>query len=134
MVIDIPMKTKLAHKLTPHDKKIVDVFEELGMPKNLAKTLMFVSQVDECRSADIERGTNLRQPEVSVSMQELSRLGWVSKRNQKKEGKGRPIYLYRLESPINKIIEHFEQEKLQEIDSIKQDLTELKSLLKNREF
>lgn len=133
MVIDILMKTKPARKLTPHDKKIVDVFEELGMPKNLAKTLMFISQVDECRSADIERGTNLRQPEVSVSMQELSRLGWVSKRNQKKEGKGRPIYIYRLESPINNIIDHFEQEKLQEIDSIKQDLTELKNLLKYRE-
>jgi predicted transcriptional regulator len=132
MVIDVHMKTKPAHKLTPQDKKIIDVFEELGMPKNLAKTLMFISQVQECRSADIERGANLRQPEVSVAMQELARLGWVSKRNQKKEGKGRPIYIYRLESPIDSIIDHFEQGKLQEIQSIKQDLTELKNLLKDR--
>lgn len=133
MVIDIRMKNKSVHKLTPQDKKIVEVFEDLGMPKNLAKTLMYISQVQECRSADIERGANLRQPEVSVSMQELTRLGWVSKRNQKKEGKGRPIYIYRLESPINNIITHFEEEKLQEIESIKQDLSELRNLLKVHE-
>ena len=133
MVIDDLMKTKPAHKLTPHDKKIIDVFAELGMPKNLAKTLMYVSQVQECRSADIERGANLRQPEVSVAMQELTRLGWVSKRNQKKEGKGRPIYIYRLESPIDDIIEYFEKEKLQQIQTIKKDLTELKNLLKTHE-
>ena len=133
MVIDDLMKTKPAHKLTPHDKKIIDVFAELGMPKNLAKTLMYVSQVQECRSADIERGANLRQPEVSVAMQELTRLGWVSKRNQKKEGKGRPIYIYRLESPIDDIIEYFEKEKLQQIQTIKKDLTELKNLLKAHE-
>jgi predicted transcriptional regulator len=132
MVIDDHMKAKPVRKLTPHDKKIVDVFEELGMPKNLAKTLLYISQVPECRSAEIERGTNLRQPEVSVSMQELTRLGWVSKRNQKKEGKGRPIYIYRLESPIDTILDHFEQQKLQEIQSMKQDLSELKNLLKAR--
>jgi predicted transcriptional regulator len=133
MVTDDLMKTKSAHKLTPQDRKIVDVFADLGMPKNLAKTLMFVSNVKECRSADIERGANLRQPEVSVAMQELTRLGWVSKRNQKKEGKGRPIYIYRLESQIEDIITYFEKEKLQQILSIKEDLTELKNLLKTRD-
>ncbi len=132
-MIDDTMKNKNTQKLSSHDKKIINVFTDLGMPKNLAKTLMYVSLVKECRSSDIERGANLRQPEVSVAMQELTRLGWVSKRNQKKEGKGRPIYIYRLESPIDNIIEYFENEKLEEIQTIQQDLSELKNLLKTRE-
>jgi predicted transcriptional regulator len=127
------MKKKEERKLSPQDKKIVDVFTELGMPKNLAKTLIYISQVGECRSSEIERGANLRQPEVSVAMQKMTDNGWVSKTNRKKEGKGRPIYIYRLETPIEEIVNQFEQEKTQEIQIIKQDLSELKDLLKQRE-
>jgi len=117
------------HGLTQHDKKIVEIFSNLGMPKNLAKTLMYISQVDECRSADIENGANLRQPEVSVAMQHLAKKGWIEKRDKKKEGKGRPIYIYKLTSPLDNIIESVEREKLQEIESVKKNITELKSLL-----
>jgi len=127
------MKMKKQLKLTPQDRKIVDIFSELGMPRNFAKTLMFVSQVEECRSSDIERGADLRQPEVSVAMQELTKLGWISKRNQKKEGKGRPIYIYRLESSIDDIIIHLEKEKKDQIQAIQQDLAELKTLINNRD-
>ena len=127
------MKMKKQLKLTPQDRKIVDIFSELGMPRNFAKTLMYVSQVEECRSSDIERGADLRQPEVSVAMQELTKLGWISKRNQKKEGKGRPIYIYRLESPIDNIILHLEKEKKDQIQAIQQDLAELKTLINNRD-
>lgn len=118
--------------LNAKDKQIVEVFSDLGVPKNLAKTLMYISKVEECRSSEIEQGANLRQPEVSVAMQQLTDLGWITKRNKKKEGKGRPIYIYKLESNLDEIIDHFEQEKLDEIQTIQKDLVELKTLLHNR--
>ena len=117
------------YKFNQQDKKIIEVFTDLGMPKNLAKTLMYISQVDECRSSEIERGSNLRQPEVSVAMQQLQEKGWIEKRDLKKKGKGRPVHLYRLSSPIDKIVYTFEKEKTEEINSIKKDLTELKNLI-----
>lgn len=126
-------KKNSSHKLTPKDHELVNVFTDLGVPKNLAKTLLYVSEVDECRSADIERGAELRQPEVSIAMQELSDRGWISKRNKKKEGKGRPIYIYSLEAPLSTIMKHIEEEKTKEIDTIQKDLKELKSLLYNRD-
>ena len=119
-------------ELTRKDVKIVEIFSDLGMPKNLAKTLMYISQCQECRSADIEYGARLRQPEVSVAMHHLEEKGWITKRDQKKEGKGRPIYIYKLTSPIDNIIETFEKEKLQEIESVKKDIKELKSLINDR--
>ena len=117
------------NKLSPKDKKIIKVFTDLGMPRNLAKTLMYISGSEECRSAEIERNANLRQPEVSVAMQELQRRGWVKKRDLKKKGKGRPVHIYQLNSPINEIIEDFEKQKLSEINHIKKDLDDLKNLL-----
>ena len=117
------------HKFSQQDKKIIDVFSDLGMPKNLAKTLMYISQVEECRSAEIERGTNLRQPEVSVAMQQLQNKGWIEKRDLKKKGKGRPVHLYKLSLPLGNILQNFEKEKTTEIESIKKDLTDLKNLV-----
>ena len=126
------MKKNKLPELTSKDQKIVEIFSDLGMPKNLAKTLMYISQCEECRSADVEYGARLRQPEVSVAMHNLEKRGWITKRDQKKEGKGRPIYIYKLTSPINNILQTFEREKLQEIESVKKDIKELKDLINER--
>ena len=114
------------------NEKAIRLFEELGMPKNLAKTLLYVSQVDECRSLDIEHKTNLRQPEVSIAMQKLMKKGWIKKRDLRKKGKGRPVHIYKLNSPLDKILKDFELEKLGEIESIKKDLSQLKDIIESR--
>jgi len=119
-------------RLTSQDEKIVKVFTDLGMPRNLAKTIMYISQCEECRSAEIERNARLRQPEVSVAMQELQRRGWIEKRDLKKKGKGRPVHLYKLTSPITDIVKTFEQEKKQQIEMIRKDLDDLKKLIDSR--
>jgi len=123
------MKESDRYRFKPQDKKIINIFTELGMPRNLAKTLMYISQVDECRSAEIEHGANLRQPEVSVAMQQLQTKGWIQKRHKKKKGKGRPVHIYKLTSSIDDIVKNFEKEKQQEIETVKKDLTELKNLI-----
>src|SRR4030042_3234196 len=116
------MKRKNSFVLDEKDDKAVHLFAELGMPKNLAKTLMFISQVEECRSADVEQGADLRQPEVSVAMQELRRRGWAKKRDIKKKGKGRPVHMYKLTQALNDILKNFENEKMKKVDTIKSDL------------
>ena len=123
------MKRKRSFVLDEKDTKAVRLFAELGMPKNLAKTLLYISQVEECRSADVEQGADLRQPEVSVAMQELRRRGWAKKRDIKKKGKGRPVHLYKLTSDLPSILKSFEKEKMKEVENIKQDLGQLQNLI-----
>jgi predicted transcriptional regulator len=116
--------------LDENDERAVELFTDLGMPKNLAKTLVYISQCEECRSADVEQGADLRQPEVSVAMQELRKKGWAKKRDLKKDGKGRPVHVYKLTKPLPEILETFEQNKLREVQNIKQNLDDLQSLIK----
>lgn len=123
------MVQNIYYRFSPQDEKIIKVFTELGMPRNLAKTLLYISQVNECRSAEIEHGANLRQPEVSVAMHVLQQKGWIKKRDLKKKGKGRPVHIYKLTSPITDIVGNFEKEKMKEIKSVKDDLEQLKALL-----
>lgn len=127
------MKKKRSFVLDENDTKAVELFSDLGMPKNLAKTLLYISQVEECRSADVEQGADLRQPEVSVAMQELRRRGWAKKRDIKKKGKGRPVHIYKLTADLPTILKNFEQEKMKEVENIRQDLNQLQSLLATME-
>jgi len=124
------MKHRRSFVLDEKDDKAVELFSELGMPKNLAKTLMYISQVEECRSAEVEQAADLRQPEVSVAMQELRRRGWAKKRDLKKKGKGRPVHIYKLTKPLPQILKSFEDEKMKQVDTIKSDLSELQNIIK----
>jgi len=126
------MKETKAYAFDKQDEKAIHLFAELGMPRNLAKTLMYISQVEECRSAEIERGADLRQPEVSVAMQELQKKGWIKRRDIKKKGKGRPVHIYKLTASLDNIIKTFENEKIEEINTVKKDISDLKELVESR--
>jgi predicted transcriptional regulator len=126
------MKQKNVYMLDKDDGKAIDLFIKLGMPKNLAKTLLYVSQFDECKCADVEQGTDMRQPEVSIAMQELRRRGWVKKQDLKKKGKGRPVHIYKPTTQLSEILNVFEQEKLKEVENVKNDISELKNIIQNK--
>jgi predicted transcriptional regulator len=124
------MKERTNDVFDENDERAVRLFTDLGMPKNLAKTLMYICQVNECRSTDIEQGADLRQPEVSVAMQELRKRGWVEKKDLKKKGKGRPVHVYQPTTSLDDILSTFEQEKMQELESIKTNISELRNTIK----
>src|SRR5438046_10744657 len=87
-------------RLSRRDESLVDLLVRTGMSKNIAKTLVFLSKRDETTSVEIEKATGLRQPEVSMAMQELRRRRWVEARDIKKEGQGRPGHAYGLAVPL----------------------------------
>lgn len=108
------------------DELLVDYLVNTGMAKNIAKTLIFLRRKNETTSVEIETTTALRQPEVSIAMQELRRRKWVLKRDIKKEGKGRPVHSYRLAMPFDSIIKQIEDEESRRIQKIEQNLKNLK--------
>lgn len=110
------------------DETLVDLLMSTGMPKNVAKTLAFLRKKNETTSVEIEISTALRQPEVSIAMQELRRRKWVTKRDIKKEGKGRPIHAYRLAIPFEKIVEMMEKEERKRIEKIEGNIHQLKQM------
>jgi predicted transcriptional regulator len=114
--------------LTSDDSKKVNLLVNTGMSKNVAKTLIFLSKRKETTSVDIEINTGLRQPEVSIAMQELRRRKWITKRDIKKEGKGRPVHSYHLAVPFSEIINVIEKAERQRIEKIKENMDALKRL------
>jgi len=108
------------------DENLVELLMNTGMPKNVAKTLTFLRKKEETTSVEIEVSTALRQPEVSIAMQELRRRKWVAKRDIKKEGKGRPVHAYKLTIPFDKIVEALEKDERKRIERIESNIELLK--------
>ena len=111
---------------TKKDETLVKLLMRTDMPKNVAKTLVFLRKKEETTSVEIEISTALRQPEVSIAMQELRRRKWVVKRDIKKAGKGRPVHSYKLALPFEKIIETIEKEERKKIEDIENNIKALK--------
>jgi len=96
------------------------------IPRSVAYTLVYIRDKEEVTSVEIERETGLRQPEVSVAMQWLRRKGWITKRNMKREGKGRPIHGYRLSKSFNEILDEIIQTQANKINEINENISRIK--------
>jgi len=109
------------------DEKLAELLQKAGLPKNVAKTLSYMRKRGEVTSVEIEKNTTLRQPEVSIAMQWLKKRGWVTKRDLKKEGKGRPVHGYRLSKPFPKIVGEINKELRKKIKDIEDLIKSLNS-------
>ncbi|MGD0817999.1 MAG: ArsR family transcriptional regulator [Methanomassiliicoccales archaeon] len=110
------------------DEASVELLMGTGMPKNVAKTLAFLRKKEETTSIEVEASTGLRQPEVSIAVQELRRRKWIIKRDLKKEGKGRPVHVYKLSLLFEKIVETLEKEERKRIERIEGNIEQLKTI------
>ena len=93
------------------DLEFVQGLQSLGMNRNVAGLITYLKDVTEGSSRDIETATGLRQPEVSIAMRTLRKNNWVTERDVKTEGKGRPMKIYKLSVHIEEIIKHYEEVK-----------------------
>ena len=111
--------------------EFASILIQIGLKRNVAKVLTYLAAVTEATSREIEIGSDLRQPEVSIAMREIRRLDWIMERDEKNPGKGRPYRIYRLNKSLSEIVETLEAEKSKESERIMKQIEKLKSLKSN---
>jgi len=114
--------------LDDSSEEIIDSLKSLGMTRNLATTVAYLSNVSESSSQEIEMKTGLRQPEVSVAMRSMREHDWISIHNEKVTGKGRPTKIYTLKTPFKDIVKHYEAKIREENDARMRIIDKLKDL------
>jgi predicted transcriptional regulator len=124
------MKKLDINQLDDSDEEMAEILISSGMSRPVARTLAYLKKVDTATSVDLERGTGLRQPEVSIAMRELKPLDWIDESEEKKPGKGRPNKVYSLKIRFKDIIAHLEKQQKKEIDDGIASIKRLKGLRK----
>jgi len=93
------------------DDMLMEIFAQAGVIKPVARTLLFFMNIEngsKVQAQEIERKMGMRQPDVSIGTQELFKLGLIRRDKLKKEGKGRPLFVYQLAVKPGKILEMME--------------------------
>jgi predicted transcriptional regulator len=110
------------------EEEIVDALISLGLNRPVAKTLAYLQQANEVKSSELEMGTDLRQPEISIAMRDLTERGWINEREEKKPGKGRPYKIYSLKVGFNDIISQLEKLQKKAVNEMYERIKQLKKL------
>jgi predicted transcriptional regulator len=124
----VAIKEVTVKVLDEKELELIEALEAVGVKRNVATIIVYLTYLGETRSKDIEMRSGLRQPEVSIAMSTLRKHGWIAERDIKREGKGRPMALYKLTVPIEDIIEYYEKEKQSEISQVMQSIQKLKEI------
>jgi len=111
------MKEQSILVFTDKEEEFVNLLIKIGTKKTVAQTLVFLANTPEATSRELERGTDLRQPEVSIVIKYLDEQGWVQCRTIPSERKGRPQKCYSLTKPVKEIIAAIEKAKKTEANN-----------------
>lgn len=106
---------------------VITALVNTNMSRNTAKVLVYIATNHGTTSENIERDMCLRQPDVSVSVQDLYTKGWLSRVSVKGTGKGRPKYIYTLSKPFKDIVTEIETTELDKIKAIEANIKEIRS-------
>ncbi|NYT10855.1 MAG: ArsR family transcriptional regulator [Methanosarcinales archaeon] len=124
------MREGVVEVLSDDNLEFVHLLASLGVQRNVAKLITYLAVAGESTSREIERGTGLRQPEVSIAMRTLRRENWIDEHEVKRgEGKGRPHKVYTMITPLDEIIKLIEEETQKKSAEAMQSIQKLKELL-----
>ena len=108
------------------DEEIADLFWDIGLKRNSARVLVLMIRDFDVTSREIERIVDLRQPEVSIALNDLLKKRWITITGQITENKGRPVKIYHLSRSLDDILEELKgsiegeyEKKVEEIELVR---------------
>ena len=125
------LNTSASADIAAERDEFASILMKIGLKRNVAKVLTYLAGVPEATSREIEIGSDLRQPEVSIARREIRRLEWVRERDERNPGKGRPYRIYKLNRSLPDIVQYLESENAKEAERVMKQIEKLKSLKSN---
>lgn len=103
------MREEVVQYFSEKEEEFANLLMEIGTKRNVAKVLVYLINTKEATSRAIERGIDLRQPEVSLAIKYMAGQGWVKSKEIPSEKKGRPNKKYALAIPVKEIMAAIEK-------------------------
>jgi predicted transcriptional regulator len=97
------MRLETVHYFTDSEAEQVSRLVRAGAKPNSAKVLVFLATNREATAAEIERGSGMRQPDVSTALKSQIQQGWINSGKKSSSNAGRMVKLYELAKPLPEI-------------------------------
>jgi len=109
-------------------KEMVELLVSLGADINTAKTLMCLHVHGPSKSSELQARCNLRQPDVSISINKLHKLEIIRVISSESKGRGRPSHIYELALPLNQALIPFRNQAKERLAILQNQLSRLSEL------
>ena len=76
-ILVLRMRQETLIYFTDKEEEFANLLIKIGTKKNIAKVMVFLAKTPEATSRAIERGTDMRQPEISMAMKYLMDQEWI---------------------------------------------------------
>jgi predicted transcriptional regulator len=104
------MDQNMILKFSETDLEITEILTSVGLKSNEARVLVVLFKGYDLTSREIERLVDLRQPEVSIAINQLIARKWAQVSSLITEKKGRPVKVYSLTISIDSILDQIESQ------------------------
>lgn len=88
-------------------QRLIESMVYIGAPESIVKCIVALDLHGPLSSKKIQDTCNLRQPEVSLTIKNLSERGMVKINVPVTKGRGRPSHRYELNNPIQECLEGY---------------------------
>ena len=117
-----------ADTIVGDSKEMVELLVSLGADINTAKTLMCLHVHGPSKSSELQARCNLRQPDVSISINKLHKLKIIRVISSASKGRGRPSHIYELALPLNQALIPFRNQAKERLAILQNQLSRLSEL------
>ena len=108
-----------------NSKEMVDLLVSLGADINTAKTLMCLHVHGPSKSSELQSKCDLRQPDVSISINKLKKMEVIRIISSASKGRGRPSHIYELAMPLNEALVPFRRQAKERLSILQNQLLRL---------
>jgi predicted transcriptional regulator len=111
---DFAMMPQKIRILDEKELEMIDSLTSIGVKRTIAAVIVYLSGNDEATSRQIEIAANLSQSEICLAMRAMRENYWAVERETRISGTGRPTKIYRLSTPLEKILAYYEDKNKKE--------------------
>jgi predicted transcriptional regulator len=105
------MRQKTVLYFTDGEEELARRLVRVGARPNVARILVYLARNAVATAVEIERGSGMRQPDVSAALKYPLQLGWIKTGRTLSSKSGRTVNEYALAKPITEIMGAIESEK-----------------------
>ena len=128
------------HQMNSNQRSLRTKLIQLGANQNTASVLLCLHHHGASTSKDLQCHCNIRQPDVSMAINELREMNLVHFSPRSEASRGRPAHIYRLRMSLEQSIQPFvnqarkrAKEILNDVDAIRELVSEIEPQ-QNQEF
>ena len=115
-------------RIVNDSKEMVDLLVSLGADINTAKTLMCLHVHGPSKSSELQSRCELRQPDVSISINKLKKMEVIRIIPSASKGRGRPSHIYELAMPLSEALIPFRKQAKERLSILQNQLLRLAEL------